>query len=89
MRPTVGVNALSCRGQACHRMRSGGRQCRPEGEVGIFDDASSISFARSVKYGLGVLKAASELRLKRMGLLDPGYLRTDGRKLPTPEPIDD
>lgn len=54
-----------------------------------FDDASSISFARSVKYGLGVLKAASELRLKRMGLIDPGYLRTDGRKLLAPEPIDD
>ncbi len=54
-----------------------------------FDDASSISFAHSVKSGLGVLKAASELRLKRMGVIDPSDLRTDGRKLPAAEPIDD
>ena len=54
-----------------------------------FDDASSISFARSVKSGLGVLKAAAELRLKRMGVIDPSDLRTDGRKLPAAEPIDD
>lgn len=43
-----------------------------------FDDASSIS-----------LKAAAELRLKRMGVIDPSDLRTDGRKLPAAEPIDD
>ncbi|MBM4283141.1 MAG: glycosyltransferase family 2 protein [Deltaproteobacteria bacterium] len=47
-----------------------------------FDEASSISFSRSVKYGLGVLKTAAELRLKRAGVLDPAYLRADGRKLP-------
>jgi glycosyltransferase involved in cell wall biosynthesis len=43
-----------------------------------FDEASSISFSRSVKYGLGVLKTAAELRLKRAGVLDPAYLRLMG-----------
>lgn len=50
-----------------------------------FDEASSISFSRSVKYGLGVLKSAAELRLKRMGVIDPTYLRADGRKLAPPK----
>lgn len=54
-----------------------------------FDEASSISFSRSVKYGLGVLKCAAELRLKRLGMIDPIYLRTDGRRLSPPEPQDD
>jgi len=34
-----------------------------------FDDASSINFARSVTYGLGVLKTATQYRLHRWGLL--------------------
>jgi len=34
-----------------------------------FDDASSINFRRSVKYGLGVLSTAVQFRLCRMGLL--------------------
>jgi len=46
-----------------------------------FEDSSSISFSRSVKYGFGVLAAATALRLKRMGLGDPRFLRADGRKL--------
>jgi glycosyltransferase involved in cell wall biosynthesis len=54
-----------------------------------FDEASSISFTRSVKYGLGVLKSAAELRLKRMGVVDPGYLRADGRKLAPSTPKND
>ena len=33
------------------------------------DDASSISFARSVRYGLGCLRTASAFRLARLGLL--------------------
>ena len=54
-----------------------------------FDEASSISFTRSVKYGLGVLKSAAELRLKRMGVVDPSYLRADGRKLAPSTPKND
>ena len=46
-----------------------------------FAEASSISFRRSVKYGLGVLKTASEFRLKRLGLADPAFLRATGRRL--------
>jgi glycosyltransferase involved in cell wall biosynthesis len=34
-------------------------------------DASSISFARSLRYGLGVVKVALQYRLARMGLLEP------------------
>ena len=48
-----------------------------------FEDASSINFSRSVKYGFGVLGAALELRLKRLGLRDPKFLRADGQRLPT------
>jgi glycosyltransferase involved in cell wall biosynthesis len=33
-----------------------------------FDDASSINFSRSVKYGLGVLNTALQFRLGRMGI---------------------
>jgi glycosyltransferase involved in cell wall biosynthesis len=46
-----------------------------------FDDASSISFRRSVKYGFGVLGAALDLRLKRLGVTNPKYLSESGRKL--------
>ncbi len=34
-----------------------------------FDEASSINFRRSVKYGLGVLQTSAQFRLNRMGLL--------------------
>jgi glycosyltransferase involved in cell wall biosynthesis len=46
-----------------------------------FPEASSISFARSVKYGVGVLGTAAQFRLKRLGLADPSFLRPDGRRL--------
>jgi glycosyltransferase involved in cell wall biosynthesis len=47
-----------------------------------FDDASSINFRRSVKYGFGVLGAAMDYRLAKLGLRTPAYLKADGRKLP-------
>ena len=40
-----------------------------------FDDASSISFRRSVIYGCGVLRTALQFRLNRMGLLRSPFLR--------------
>lgn len=46
-----------------------------------FEDASSINFRRSVKYGFGVLRTAAELRLKKLGLRDPAFLRGNGRRL--------
>ena len=46
-----------------------------------FAEASSIDFRSSVRYGFGVLRAALDQRLTRMGLPAPPYLRTDGRKL--------
>jgi glycosyltransferase involved in cell wall biosynthesis len=44
-------------------------------------ESSSIGFAKSVRYGFGVLEAAAQLRLTRMGLLHPRFLAQDGRKL--------
>ena len=55
--------------------------CEVTCPASYFEDASSISFGRSVKYGFGVLGAAFDLRLKRLGLRDPKYLRSDGKKL--------
>ena len=43
--------------------------------------SSSISFTRSVVYGLGVLKAAAQMRLTRMGLAHPRFLDASGRRL--------
>lgn len=37
-------------------------------------DSSSINFRRSVMYGFGVLRAAAEFRLFKMGLAQPAYL---------------
>ena len=34
-----------------------------------FEEASSINFSRSVKYGLGVLKVSMFYRLQKMGLV--------------------
>ena len=50
-------------------------------------DSSSISFLRSVKYGLEVLTTALRFRLQRMGLRSYDFLEPDGRKLriETPE----
>jgi glycosyltransferase involved in cell wall biosynthesis len=46
-----------------------------------FEEASSISFRRSVTYGIGVLRAATSFRLARMGLVKPRFLSPSGRKL--------
>ncbi|MDP2341924.1 MAG: glycosyltransferase family 2 protein [Deltaproteobacteria bacterium] len=46
-----------------------------------FDDASSISFRRSVKYGFGVLGAAVDFRLAKLGVRTPPYLVGSGKKL--------
>jgi glycosyltransferase involved in cell wall biosynthesis len=40
-----------------------------------FEEASSINFQRSVKYGFGVLGAAAQFRLKRWGLAKPAFLQ--------------
>jgi hypothetical protein len=60
---------------------SGFRICEITCPTAYFEDSSSINFFRSVKYGFGVLAAATALRLKRMGIGNPGFLRADGRKL--------
>ena len=47
-----------------------------------FTEASSISFRRSVKYGLGVLETAAEYLLARLGLARPRRFSSDGRRIP-------
>lgn len=44
-------------------------------------ESSSISFRRSVRYGLGVLRTSLEFRLQKMGLAKFAYLSPTGRKL--------
>jgi glycosyltransferase involved in cell wall biosynthesis len=44
-------------------------------------ESSSINFSRSVKYGFGVLGTALQMRMKRLGLLQPRFLDPAGRKL--------
>jgi glycosyltransferase involved in cell wall biosynthesis len=53
-----------------------------------FEEASSINFRRSVTYGFGVLGAALDLRLKRLGLANPHFLRDapELRLNPAPPP---
>ncbi len=46
-----------------------------------FAEASSIGFRRSVRYGLGVLFAASQGFLHRLGLATPAFLSPEGRRL--------
>ena len=46
-----------------------------------FDEASSIGFSKSVRYGLGVLGAAAQFRLARLGLVKPRFLAADGKRL--------
>lgn len=46
-----------------------------------FPEASSISFRRSVVYGLGVLSTAFKFRLQKMGLMKYGIFDGDGRRL--------
>jgi glycosyltransferase involved in cell wall biosynthesis len=54
-----------------------------------FPEASSINFKRSAIYGLGVLGAASQYRLKRWGLANPAILqdRPEDRLLAAPVPL--
>jgi len=42
-----------------------------------FEEASSINFSRSVKYGFGCLGTAMTFRLARMGLVKPGMLTAE------------
>ncbi|HXK61850.1 MAG TPA: glycosyltransferase family 2 protein [Acidobacteriota bacterium] len=46
-----------------------------------FAEASSINFARSLQYGLGVMKVASQYRLQRLGLANFRIFDPQGRKL--------
>jgi glycosyltransferase involved in cell wall biosynthesis len=46
-----------------------------------FAEASSISFRRSVTYGLGVLKNAAAFRLASAGVARPRFLASSGRRL--------
>jgi len=46
-----------------------------------FDDASSINFKRSVKYGLGVLATSFGFVAHRMGIARLSYLSAKGRKI--------
>jgi glycosyltransferase involved in cell wall biosynthesis len=46
-----------------------------------FDDASSINFARSVKYGLGVLAVSAKFIVQRLRLMKLPMFNDKGRKL--------
>jgi len=46
-----------------------------------FEEASSINFSRSVKYGLGVLGVSAQLFLQRVGLASFRIFKPDGRRL--------
>src|SRR5438105_9534643 len=46
-----------------------------------FEEASSINFRRSVKYGLGVLATTLEFALQRMGVANFRIFSTKGRRL--------
>jgi len=46
-----------------------------------FDEASSINFRRSVKYGLGVVATTLQFALQKWGLLRLRRFRKDGKKL--------
>ena len=51
-----------------------------------FEEASSIGFAKSVRYGLGVLGAAAQFRLAHLGLAKPSFLSADGKRLTDTDP---
>ncbi|MCP3920834.1 MAG: glycosyltransferase family 2 protein [bacterium] len=57
----------------------------PVGEVSCptayFEEASSISFSRSVRYGLGVLRVALQTFLQKRGLASYTYFDAAGAKL--------
>ena len=46
-----------------------------------FEEASSISFSRSVKYGLGVLATSMRFRLQKWGLLNSRIFSPSGARL--------
>lgn len=46
-----------------------------------FEDASSINFSRSVKYGLGVLSTSLQYRMQRLGIARSPIFRERGQKL--------
>lgn len=46
-----------------------------------FEEASSINFSRSVKYGIGVLETSVKFRLHKMGLKKSRIFGEHGRKL--------
>ena len=46
-----------------------------------FEDASSINFARSVKYGLGVLATAVRYALQKSGIINSSLFNKEGRKI--------
>ncbi|MBI4605528.1 MAG: glycosyltransferase family 2 protein [Planctomycetes bacterium] len=50
-------------------------------------ESSSISFLRSVRYGLGVLWTSARFRLQRLGLRRYPFLSSEGRRLAVPRPV--
>jgi len=46
-----------------------------------FDEASSINFQRSIRYGLGVLKTSLDAFLQRKRLARIRYFEPNGRRL--------
>ncbi len=46
-----------------------------------FAEASSINFRRSITYGLGVLRTASQFRLQRWGILQTAIFSPSGRRI--------
>lgn len=46
-----------------------------------FEEASSINFSRSVKYGLGVLATSFKFRMQKIGLLKSAIFRSNEKKL--------
>jgi glycosyltransferase involved in cell wall biosynthesis len=52
-----------------------------------FEEASSISFLPSVKYGIGVLRTGMQFLLQKWGFQHYAIFNRAGRKLPVPEKI--
>jgi len=46
-----------------------------------FEEASSINFRRSVKYGFGVLATSAAFRLRKLGVAKFKIFDTDGRRI--------
>jgi glycosyltransferase involved in cell wall biosynthesis len=53
-----------------------------------FEEASSISFRRSIVYGLGVLRTSLQFVLQRRGLANFRIFAADGRRLAAPPAAD-